>query len=204
MLAGRLEGSQGAAPPWLTSSPGACGHFRTDADPRLRALFVPATARSLARASHCRRAKRRRTLAALRRGSEGLRRRTRAVTSRRRAGGARGVSVLPGRGRRSEAPPAQPETGRSDSRGEFGLCDPRTSDDHRRLGAPAMCRPHASLLAALSSAARVRAETGFPPRGVRPVGRAGPARRISGRDPRSDRVLGANDVIAANGAQVRT
>ena len=46
-------------------------------------------------------------------------------------------------------------------RGEFGLCDPRKSDNHRRISAPGICRPHASLLAATPSLARVRAATIF-------------------------------------------
>ena len=54
------------------------------------------------------------------------------------------------------------ETGAAIHRGESGLCDPRRSHaDHRRISAPGICRPRASLLAATASAARVRAATVF-------------------------------------------
>ena len=43
--------------------------------------------------------------------------------------------------------------------------DPR---DHRRISAPGVCRPHASVIAAAASAARRRAETVFPPCGRGP------------------------------------
>jgi hypothetical protein len=36
-------------------------------------------------------------------------------------------------------------------RGEFRHCDPRRSDDHRRICAPGMCRPNASVLAAAAT-----------------------------------------------------
>jgi hypothetical protein len=42
-------------------------------------------------------------------------------------------------------------------RGEFGLCDPRRRTVHRRIGAPKMCRPHASVLAATASEYEARA-----------------------------------------------
>ena len=64
-------------------------------------------------------------------------------------------------------------------RGEFVLCDPCRSGNHRRISAPDMCRPSASVLAASSSEARVRAEAGFPPRAVG-LGRTVPALRRSG------------------------
>jgi hypothetical protein len=61
-------------------------------------------------------------------------------------------------------------------RGEFGPCDPRRPDPHRRICAPGRCRPDPSLLAAGSSAASARAQDAFPPRGSGPrTGSAGTA-----------------------------
>ena len=70
------------------------------------------------------------------------------------------------------------KVGEAIPRGESGLCDPRRPDYHRRICAPDICRPSASLAAA-ASAARVRAETTFPPHGVG-RGRPVPAQRVSG------------------------
>jgi hypothetical protein len=53
---------------------------------------------------------------------------------------------------------------------------------HRRICAPDICRPSASLLAGAASTARVRAETNFPPRGSGPVGQPVPVRRDRKRD----------------------
>ena len=53
------------------------------------------------------------------------------------------------------------KTGGAIPRGESRPCDPRRSDNHRRICAPGMCRTHASVLDAGASAARVRAQPVF-------------------------------------------
>ena len=64
------------------------------------------------------------------------------------------------RGRRCGASrrAAQPESGRGDSRGAFRPCDPRRSDDHRRIGASGICHRSASVVAAASSRGASRGE----------------------------------------------
>lgn len=46
---------------------------------------------------------------------------------------------------------AKPDRARRDSRGDFGLCDPRCTEHHRRISAPDVCREHIPLVAAGAS-----------------------------------------------------
>jgi len=55
------------------------------------------------------------------------------------------------RGPWSEVRAAKPKPGEAIPRGEIRLCDPRPAGNHRRIGAPDVCRPNASLLAAMPS-----------------------------------------------------
>ena len=70
---------------------------------------------------------------------------------------------------RSAQPGGAGKPARRFARGEFGLCDPRRSaHHHRRIGAPDICRPHASVLAAGSERSEGMSRDGFPDRGSRP------------------------------------
>ena len=70
------------------------------------------------------------------------------------------------------------ENGRSDSRGEFRPCDPRRSDNHRRISAPGKCRTHASVLAGGGRAKREFERSTFS--GSRKSASAGQGRRCVG------------------------
>jgi hypothetical protein len=71
--------------------------------------------------------------------------------------------------------PAQPERGRSDSRGESGPCDPCRRALHRRICAPGICRP------GLPYSPRRRAERGHERRTRSRRAEAGPGRAVPAR-----------------------
>ena len=106
-----------------------------------------------------------------------------------RTAAARAGPVLDGRAPWSEAPQCgavldQPRDGGAGKRAARFLAASSVPvirvapDYHRRIGAPGVCRPPASLLAAAASEARVRARTVFPPRGIGArTASAGPAKQ---------------------------